>query len=412
MASNPVIQRGDKSVLAGDVAAMKSTRERKAAASEIGGESGAATPPVPASFALPLSPDATLCLGTDGMVYGANARAASLFGYHPKLMAGAHIGAFVSLPSAAAKDAPDLHELLRQLITGDGQAIEAMAHTLSGQNLPVEITSIRHQAEGHEFIICALRDISHRKHNESALAEAKEVAERANVAKLEFLSQLSHELRTPLAAIIGFGEVMRDEMFGPLGVRLYQTYAADICQSGRQLADVVERIIDVTRLEGRMTTAHARTADLAEIVDHVIERAAAEATKQNVRLHSSLRRGSLPVVLDDETLGKMVGHVVANAIAYNRFGGKVEIAATAEPGKDSNLINLSVTDTGPGMLPDRLAELRRAIDGGAGESSGGLGMCAAFLHLIGGGLDICSAPNLGTTVTLTFPRRYDGRWRP
>lgn len=407
MASNPVIQRGAQGILAGDVRPLNAARDRQPAANEIIGE--IITPP---SFTQHLSPDATLCVSPDGVVSGVNARAATLFGYHPKLMSGAHVGAFVSLPETDAKAATDLRDLLRCLAAGDGQAIEAVAHTLSGQHLPVEITSIRQQVDGHDFIVCALRDISHRKHNESALAEAKEVAERANVAKLEFLSQLSHELRTPLAAIIGFGEVMRDEMFGPLGVRLYQTYAADICQSGRQLTDVVERIIDVTRLEGRMTTAHARTADLGEIVDQVIERAAAEASKQNVRLHSSLRRGSLPVILDDETLGKMIGHVVNNAITYNRFGGKVEIAAMAEGGKDNNLINLTVTDTGPGMLPDRLGELRRSIDGGKSESNGGLGMCAAFLHLIGGGLDICSAPNLGTTITLTFPRRYDGRWRP
>lgn len=412
MASNPVIQRGAQSILAGDVTTMRPAGERKTAANEISHDADGRMAVVPTSFNLSLSPDATLCLTADGMVQGTNARAGALLGYHPKLMAGAHIGAFLSLPADAASKAPDLADLLRQLAIGDGQAIEAVAHTIAGQNLPVEITSVRQMADGHDFIICALRDISHRKHSESALAEAKAVAERANVAKLEFLSQLSHELRTPLAAIIGFGEVMRDEMFGPLGVRLYQTYAADICQSGRQLTDVVERIIDVTRLEGRMTTAHARTADLADIVDQVIERAAAEATKQNVRLQSSLRRGSLPVILDDETLGKMIGHVVDNAIVYNRFGGKVEIAATAEPGKDNNLINLSITDTGPGMLPDRLAELRRAIDGGAGESNSGLGLCAAFLHLIGGRLDICSAPNLGTTITLTFPRRYDGRWRP
>src|SRR5690606_24314622 len=100
------------------------------------------------------------------------------------------------------------------------------------------------------------------------------------------------------------------EMFGPLGVKLYQTYAADICKSGQQLTDVVERIIDVARLEGRMAMAHARQADLGEIIERVMEDAAAAASHQGIRVTNNVRRGSLPVMLDDETLQKMIGHVI------------------------------------------------------------------------------------------------------
>lgn len=404
MASNPVMQHGQRSAQLGR---LSTPLDGPGAANET-------TPIVAPGLGLEVSPDAMFCLTPGGIVCEVNDRAAALFGYHAQLMTGAHIGAFVSRGGDIESGSTDsgLGDLLQMLLAGDGHAIEATAHTLSGQNLPVEITTICHRQSGQDYLVCAIRDISHRKHHEHVLAEAKEIAERANGVKLEFLSQLSHELRTPLAAIIGFGEVMRDEMFGPLGVRLYQTYAADICQSGRQLTEVVERIIDVARLEGHMATAHARTADLGEMIEQVIERAAPEATKQNVRLHNNIRRGSMPVILDDEALAKMIGHVVDNAVTYNRFGGKVEIAAAADHSKDGNLIHLTVTDTGPGMLPDKLAELRRSIDGTKAEASGGLEVCAAFLHLIGGKLDICSAPNLGTTVTLTFPRRCDGRWRP
>ena len=401
MASNPVPQRSDRTIPANELISLGSSAQPTAS------ESIAAPP-----LGLSMAPDAMLCLSREGIVCDVSDRAASLFGYHTKLMAGAHIGAFVTASSADAGITPASYELLRQMALGDGVPIEAVAHTMAGARIAVEITTSCHQHAGIDYIVCALRDISHRKQNESVLLEAKEVAERANVAKLEFLSQLSHELRTPLAAIIGFGEVMRDEMFGPMGIRLYQSYAADICQSGRQLTDVVERIFDVTRLEGRMATAHARSADLGEIVERVIEREAAEATKQNVRLINKVRRGSVPVILDDETLQKMIGHVVDNAIAFNRFGGKVEISATAEQNKDGSLIQLAVTDTGAGIPPDKLGELRRALEGASKEGNGGLELCAAFLHLIGGKLEIVSAPNLGTTVTLIFPRRYDGRWRP
>jgi signal transduction histidine kinase len=259
-----------------------------------------------------------------------------------------------------------------------------------------------------------MRDITHRKHNESALTKAKESAERSNVAKLEFLGQLSHELRTPLAAAIGFAEVMRDEMFGPLGIKLYQTYAADICKSGRQLADVVERIIDVSRLEGRMAIAHTRMADLGEIVERVIEHHAADAAIQGVRISHNLRRGSIPVVLDDETLEKMIAHVLENAIKYNRFGGKVEIAGKVEIVRetDARQVLLTVTDNGAGFSAEQLQQLQHSLDTNNQLANGGLALCGAFLHLIGGRLSICSASNLGTTATLAFPQRYDGRWHP
>jgi two-component system cell cycle sensor histidine kinase PleC len=402
MTNNPMLRPGEGLALRTDLP----IRTDGAAVAD----SGAAS----TSLALEISPDPLITLTPDGAICGVNQRSVDLFGYHASLMTGAHIGAFVSLDGEVGGNgaAGSADTLLDRLAASNGAPIEAVAHPLSGESRAVEITAICLGQGDQARIVCALRDVSHRKHNEDALVAAKEVAERANIAKLEFLSQLSHELRTPLAAIIGFGEVMRDEMFGPLGVKLYKTYAADICQSGRQLANVVERIIDVARLEGRMATAHARTADLGEMVERVVERLASEASKQNVRLCNNIRRGSLPVIIDDETLEKMISHVVENAIAFNRFGGRVDISAGVEPARDGNTVQLTVTDTGPGMTPDALDALRRTLEGTTNQAGGGLEICAAFLHLIGGRLDICSAQNLGTTVTMTFPRRHDGRWRP
>jgi PAS domain S-box-containing protein len=360
-----------------------------------------------------ISPDPLLRLSPAGIIVDANQRAADMFGCHVRLMTGAHIGAFLAgLPGT--NRAPSIDKLISALFVGDGTPIETEAHKLNGDSLPVEITSAIHLQDGVALIICALRDITHRKHNENTLTKAKESAERANVAKLEFLGQLSHELRTPLAAAIGFAEVMRDEMFGPLGIKLYQTYAADICKSGRQLADVVERIIDVTRLEGRMAIAHTRMGDLGQIVERVMEHYANAAAIQGIRLTHNLRRGSIPVVLDDETLEKMIGHVIDNAIAFNRFGGKVEIAGRVEMNGESDTqeVLLTVTDNGPGLAVDQLRRLQHSLDANQHQTNGGLALCGAFLHLIGGHLSICSAPNLGTTVTLVFPQRYDGRWRP
>ncbi|MDY0874022.1 PAS domain-containing sensor histidine kinase [Dongia rigui] len=365
-----------------------------------------------------LSPDPLLALLPDGAIIDANDRATEMLNCHGRLLIGAHVGAFLEgLPDGDGK--PSIALLLDALAGFDGRPIETVAHKLNGDSVPVEITSlVLHQPEiskpGPAVIVAAIRDITHRKQSERVLTKAKEQAERANFTKLEFLGQLSHELRTPLATVIGFAEVMRDEMFGPIGVKIYRTYAADICKSGRQLTDVVERIIDVTRLEGSMAVAHARTADLAEIVEHVLAAHAGAAAVQGVRMTHTLRRGSMPVVLDDEALEKMIGHVVENAIKYNRFGGKVEIGATIEQAQDGEAaqVVLTVADNGPGFQADQLRRVQSSIDTNQHGTNGGLSLCGAFLHLIGGKLSLSSAPNLGTTATLQFPRRYDGRWHP
>ncbi|MBI2256739.1 MAG: PAS domain-containing sensor histidine kinase [Proteobacteria bacterium] len=360
-----------------------------------------------------LSPDPLLALLPDGTIVDASDRATEMFNCHARLIIGAHLGAFLEgLPDE--DNHPSIALLLAALAAGDGRPLETLAHKLNGESTPVEVTSLQHRQRDRMVIIAALRDITHRKQSECVLTKAKEQAERANFTKLEFLGQLSHELRTPLATVIGFAEVMRDEMFGSLGVKLYKTYAADICKSGRQLTDVVERIIDVTRLEGSMALAHTRTADLTEIVEHVLAAAASNAAIQGVRITHALRRGSIPVVLDDEALEKMIGHVVENAVKYNRFGGKVEIAGSVEPGHDGEAarVVLTISDNGPGFQTEQLRRLQNSIDTNQHETSGGLAICGAFLHLIGGKLSICSAPNLGTTATLEFPQRYDGRWHP
>lgn len=365
-----------------------------------------------------LSPDPLLALLPDGAIIDANDRAAEMLNCHGRLLIGAHVGAFLEgLPDGDGK--PSIALLLEALAGVDGRPVETVAHKLNGESTPVEITSLLlrqtdSSKSGPGVIVAAIRDITHRKQSERVLTKAKEQAERANFTKLEFLGQLSHELRTPLATVIGFAEVMRDEMFGPIGVKIYRTYAADICKSGRQLTDVVERIIDVTRLEGSMAVAHARTADLAEIVEHVLAAHAGAAAVQGVRMTHTLRRGSMPVVLDDEALEKMIGHVVENAIKYNRFGGKIEIGATIDQGLggEAEQVVLTVVDNGPGFQADQLRRVQNSIDTNQQGTNGGLSLCAAFLHLIGGKLSISSAPNLGTTATLQFPRRYDGRWHP
>lgn len=359
------------------------------------------------------SPDPLIALTPAGVICAASERATQMFACHARLMVGAHVGAFVAgLGEEGAERS--VTTLMSVLALGSGEPVETIGYRLNGSSLPVEITSIVEKVGDARLLVCAIRDITHRKHSETALATAKETAERSNTAKLEFLGQLSHELRTPLAVIIGFSEVMRDEMFGPLGVKLYQTYAADICKSGRQLTDVVERIIDVTRLEGRMSVAHSRTADLSEVVERAMEDHAGKATIQGVRVNHNLRRGSIPVLLDDETLGNMIGHVIDNAIKYNRFGGRVEIRAITEnaPDTDAARVRMTVSDNGPGIEREKLSRLRRSLDSNQEKTMGGLALCNAFLRLIGGQLSVESTANAGTTVTLLFPQRYDGRWRP
>jgi PAS domain S-box-containing protein len=252
-----------------------------------------------------------------------------------------------------------------------------------------------------------LADITERKHREQALVAAKEMAEAASRSKSEFLANISHELRTPLNAIIGFSEIMRDEIFGPIGAPQYRTYLNDVLDSAHHLLEVINDILDVAKAEaGKLDLDEHEfpPARLARLALRLVEERAARA---DLRLVLEVPE-ELPFVRGDERkLKQVVLNLLTNAIKFTPAGGTVILSARVAV--DGDLL-IEVADTGIGIAQEDIAvalspfgqvdgKLNRKYEG-AGL---GLPLSRALVDLHGGALSIMSEVGRGTTVTVRLP---------
>ena len=238
------------------------------------------------------------------------------------------------------------------------------------------------------------------------LVRAHAEAEAASRAKSEFLANMSHELRTPLNAIIGFAEVIERETFGPAGPR-YREYASDIHGSGRHLLQVINDILDLSKVEAGQMLLHEARLDPALVMQGCVRLIKPRAAKSNVRIYTAFDPG-LPVLLADEARLRQIGlNLMSNAVKFTKAGGRVSIST----GLDSaGGITIAVADSGIGMTAD---EIRIALEpfrqvtsslSRTNEGTGlGLPLTKTLVELHGGELDIASVPGRGTTVTVKFP---------
>lgn len=241
-------------------------------------------------------------------------------------------------------------------------------------------------------------DITDRHRAELALQEALR-------AKSEFMSSVTHELRTPLNSVIGFAELLMDEVPGPLNTRQI-AFAADILASGQHLLALVEGILEMSRFDALEREPVAIGAALAERV--AVHRKAAEARGIAIQLDVAADVGSAE--LDPKALRRMLDALLDNAIRFNRDGGTVAVRAR----RDGVWLEIAVADTGIGIAREDLAQLFRPLAqlaAGLARPHGGLGLGLALArHLAerhGGTIEVESEPGTGSTFTLRVPLREE-----
>ncbi len=232
----------------------------------------------------------------------------------------------------------------------------------------------------------------------------KTKAEGANRAKSEFLANMSHELRTPLNAILGFSDVMRNAVFGPLPGK-YSEYANDIHRSGQHLLDLVNDILAMAKIEAGKLKLELAPVDVPQIISDAVHAAEPEARAKRLPI-TIAADGMASVLADRRAVKQVLMNLLSNAIKFTPAGGAITVAAAELDGE----VRVSVTDTGVGIPTEELQRVVKPFErlspvkinrqGGAGL---GLAVSKALVDLHQGELSIDSKVGAGTCVSFTLP---------
>ncbi len=180
---------------------------------------------------------------------------------------------------------------------------------------------------------------------------ARERAEEANLAKSRFLATMSHELRTPLNAILGFSEIMRDEVFGPLGSDTYKDYVNDIHNSGSHLLKLINEILDISRIEAGKHELNEENLNLVSIVDDARHMMYIKAKQKDITINTAYQQGLPKVWVDERAVHQIVLNLLSNALKFTPSGGEVtiEVGWTAKGGQ-----YFSIKDSVPGIAEEEI----------------------------------------------------------
>jgi PAS domain S-box-containing protein len=255
--------------------------------------------------------------------------------------------------------------------------------------------------------LVAVRDITERKEIEAALQDAKTAAETSNRTKSEFLANMSHELRTPLNAVIGFSEIFMHEMMGPLGNEKYQDYASDIHSSGKHLLNLINDILDISKIESGEARMFEEEIDVGEIVNSTLRLLAERAATNHITIVAEIGTGLPLLCADERKLKQILINLVSNAVKFSNSGGEIVIRVWSA--MESGFV-IQVEDSGIGIalqdIPKALApfqqiesDLNRSYEG----TGLGLPLTKSLVELHGGSLNLESQLGVGTTVTVRFP---------
>ena len=217
---------------------------------------------------------------------------------------------------------------------------------------------------------------------------------------------MSHELRTPLTAIIGFSDLMRSEILGPIGNRAYVDYAADINFSGAHLLEIINDILDVVRHESGKMDLKEEIVDVEAVINEALRLVAPQALQGEVVLAWMAPAPPIPPLFCDRVrVRQMLLNILSNAVKFTGPGGSVEVSAELGEG-----IELIVKDSGVGVKPEDIARIMTRFGQVASiysrnhQGAGlGLTLTRALVERHGGRLSLHSAPGVGTTVRLSFP---------
>ncbi len=300
---------------------------------------------------------------------------------------------------AAPADQPGLASALWA-----AQARGSSEHVFAPAGAPLRSCAAAFRRGSDGSIVAVLRDRTADAAREAELEAAREEAESLNAGKSRFLANMSHELRTPLNAVMGFSDVMRSRLFGDLQPR-YVEYAEMIHDAGQHLLDLINDVLDISKIEASRYELSREEFDAREAVSSALRLTRLHADQAKISLRGLLPPEPLEVDADRRAVKQIVLNLVSNALKFTPPGGSVTVTAH----RDGEDLEIVVSDTGAGIAQADLERLGRPYEQ-AGDSTQrtrgtglGLSLVRAFAELHGGGMTIESRLGEGTAVTVRMP---------
>jgi len=333
----------------------------------------------------------------------ANARLADLHGWQVQDMVGRPAREVVGEPRAQEMAA----EIARAREGVPVVVQRRHRHRLTGQPVDLQITHVvRPRAGGGYTCFTFGLDITELKRAEDALVVARDEAERANLAKSQFLSSMSHELRTPLNAIIGFGQLLETDAEKLLPLR-HRGYLREIVRGGQHLLVLIDDVLDLARIEAGALPVRREAVDLAELVQDCLDFVVPMARARSVRVRTEAMPAAGCHVLADRTrLKQVLLNLLSNAIKYNREGGEVRLAGHL----DAATVRIDIADDGPGLSAEQQLRLFQAFerldaDRTATPGTGiGLALSRRLVEAMHGEIGVDSAPSEGSRFWVRLAR--------
>ncbi|HYD64241.1 PAS domain S-box protein [Azospirillum sp.] len=359
--------------------------------------------------------EAILTADTRGVILSANPSTERVFGFTQAELVGRHIHAL--MPADEARRHADY--VRRYMTTGEkaviGRGREVTAQRKDGTTFPAWLSLADIDLPGFRAFVAIIGDITPMKQAEHALVEAKEAAELANRAKTAFLSNMSHELRTPLNGILGFAEVIHQQMLGTLENPMYLNYVAEIKRSGELLLANINDLLEMATIEAGRVDLDVTMVDFRDIVVSCLRLVAKRAERAKLRVEADMGEELPPLMADPHALKQVLLHLLSNAIKFTPEGGRIGVSARID---NAGALVAEVFDSGIGIPADRLetvfypfiqgdASLSRRFEG----IGLGLSIAKSLLEQHGGRLEIRSTEGAGTSVMLRLPpERFVSDW--
>ena len=349
--------------------------------------------------------DAFVSITPDGRVVDWNAAAETTLGYTRQQAQGRRLIDLI-VPDSLC----DLHlDMLERLRTGRPGFLDRRVRTTAlrrdGQEFPCELTVTQTQTPSGLIFNAFMRDITEQERYQNEMERARMDAEVASRAKSEFLAAMSHELRTPLNAVIGFADLLVSNPDVDPDRRA--EYLDDIRSSGAHLLDLINDVLDLSKVEAGRLVLHDELLDVGETCESCLRLMSERAKNAGVDLRMEVPDSLPPVAADVRRIKQILINLLTNAVKFSYPGGAVTLAARLDAGDD---LCLSVADGGVGMEQADVAKALEPfsqLDSGYNRQSEGTGLGLALVKRLAeahdGRIEIDTAPGAGTTVTVRLP---------